>query len=429
MASKNIQINCELPLGMLKSYNTKLNDMDFVLFHLFQHYPDTYGKYYLDLRKSKNNSDRIMILDNSAYEFYIKGKELDWDAYINTIYKLKPDYFILPDTLMNYQKTIEETTSFLTIDYIKEIKKLKEKYNIQPMGVLQGNSTSDFLNCIMEYADLGIKSIAIPFHNSFLADDYGKVSDIDWLEFSDFNLDLPKNQKIEKVESENRKEMDGSTKIVDKLVDKLDNNYARGRINWIHRYFHFLNRFFDYIHLLGSHNPAEINFYKDLKKNSSGDLLISSMDTGYPVKLVIDSYVKSSCKKIVKLGTEKNKPEIIIDEFFDKKLDAKVIKGIEENVKIFKEFATNNPFKNNIKKEKPNIKKDNLIKPVKEKEVKEKLDNKDNNLKVKKVSKFVKNKEVEKNKKEKSIKAAKKGIKEKPTKSVKVKKDTKKKSK
>lgn len=372
---KKININCELPLGMLKSHNTKLNDMDFVLFHLFQHYPDSYGKYYLDLRKSKNNSDRIMILDNSAYEFYIKGEELDWDAYINTIYKLKPDYFILPDTLMNYQKTIEETTSFLTIDYANEIKELKEKYNIQPMAVLQGNSTLDFLNCIMSYADLGIKSIAIPFHNSFLADDYGKVSDIDWGSFSKYNLDLPKNQKTEKVESENRKEMDGSTKIVDKLVDKLDNNYARGRINWIHRYYHFLNRFFDYIHLLGSHNPGEINFYKDLKKNSSGDLLISSMDTGYPVKLTIDSYVKSSGKKIVKLGTEKQKPEIIIDEFFDKKLDNKLIKSIEDNVEIFRKWSGINlekPNKPNIKKEKSNIKKDNLVKPVKEKSVKEK---------------------------------------------------------
>lgn len=372
---KKININCELPLGMLKSHNTKLNDMDFVLFHLFQHYPDSYGKYYLDLRKSKNNSDRIMILDNSAYEFYIKGEELDWDAYINTIYKLKPDYFILPDTLMNYQKTMEETTSFLTIDYANEIKELKEKYNIQPMAVLQGNSTLDFLNCIMSYADLGIKSIAIPFHNSFLADDYGKVSDIDWGSFSKYNLDLPKNQKTEKVESENRKEMDGSTKIVDKLVDKLDNNYARGRINWIHRYYHFLNRFFDYIHLLGSHNPGEINFYKDLKKNSSGDLLISSMDTGYPVKLAVDSYLKSSGKKIVKLGTEKQKPEIIIDEFFDKKLDNKLIKSIEDNVEIFRKWSGINlekPNKPNIKKEKSNIKKDNLIKPVKEKPVKEK---------------------------------------------------------
>lgn len=382
---KKININCELPLGMLKTHNTKLNDMDFVLFHLFQHYPDSYGKYYLDLRKSKNNSDRIMILDNSAYEFYIKGEGLDWDAYINTIYKLKPDYFILPDTLMNYQKTMEETTSFLTIDYANEIKELKEKYNIQPMAVLQGNSTLDFLNCIMSYADLGIKSIAIPFHNSFLADDYGKVSDIDWGGFSKYNLDLPKNQKTEKVESENRKEMDGSTKIVDKLVDKLDNNYARGRINWIHRYYHFLNRFFDYIHLLGSHNPGEINFYKDLKKNSSGDLLISSMDTGYPVKLAVDSYLKSSGKKIVKLGTEKQKPEIIIDEFFDKKLDNKLIKSIEDNVEIFRKLASNNSLKPTIKKEKE-VKE----KPVKEKSVKEKP------------SKLPKEKPVKKKKKEKS---------------------------
>ena len=395
---KKININCELPLGMLKTHNTKLNDMDFVLFHLFQHYPDSYGKYYLDLRNK--NSNRIMILDNSAYEFYIKGEELDWDAYINTIYKLKPDYFILPDTLMNYQKTIEETTSFLTIDYANEIKELKEKYNIQPMAVLQGNSTLDFLNCIMSYADLGIKSIAIPFHNSFLADDYGKVSDIDWGEFSKYNLDLPKNQKVKKVESETKKEMDGSTKIVDKLVDKLDNNYARGRINWIHRYYHFLNRFFDYIHLLGSHNPGEINFYKDLKKNSSGDLLISSMDTGYPVKLTIDSYVKSSGKKIVKLGTEKQKPEIIIDEFFDKKLDNKLIKSIEDNVEIFRKLVSNNSLKPTIKKEKE-VKE----KPVKEKitkSVKVKKETPTKSVKKEKPSKLPKEKPVKKEKKEKS---------------------------
>ena len=270
------------------------------------------------------------------------------------------------------------------------------------MAVLQGNSTLDFLNCIMSYADLGIKSIAIPFHNSFLADDYGKVSDIDWGEFSDYNLDLPKNQKTEKVESENRKEMDGSTKIVDKLVDKLDNNYARGRINWIHRYYHFLNRFFDYIHLLGSHNPGEINFYKDLKKNSSGDLLISSMDTGYPVKLAIDSYLKSSGKKIVKLGTEKQKPEIIIDEFFDKKLDAKVIKGIEDNVEIFRKWSgidLENKKDKLVKKEKHNIKKDNLVKPEKKKPViKEKKESKKEKPKIEKMVK------KEKLAKEKSVK-------------------------
>jgi len=204
--------------------------------------------------------------------------------------------------------------------------------------------------------------------------------------------------------------MDGSTKIVDKLVDKLDNNYARGRINWTHRYYHFLNRFFDYIHLLGSHNPGEINFYKDLKKNSSGDLLISSMDTGYPVKLAVDSYLKSSGKKIVKLGTEKQKPEIIIDEFFDKKLDNKLIKSIEDNVEIFRKWSGINlekPNKPNIKKEKSNIKKDNLIKPVKEKPVKEKP------------SKLPKEKMVKKEKE----------VKEKKEKSVKIKNPSKKKTK
>lgn len=327
-----ISTNCELPLCILKEWNTTLNDMDFVLYHLFLHHKDTYGKYFLTERKKElkmreNKANfgradgryRIMILDNSAYEFYVKGEQIDFDAYMNCVQELKPDYFILPDTLMNKIKTIEDTKTFLTIDYATEIKELREKYNVQPMGVLQGNSVKEMLDCIQEYADLGIQAIAIPFHNSFFADELGQTKHMDWPDFEKNNLGLPKIQQ--KVELINDGENGEPT---EHLVERLDNNYARGRIHFIHKYRHLLNRIFKYVHLLGSHNPLEIRYYKDLK-------LIDSFDTGYPVKLAIE-------KPKTVLGTEKSKPDIIIDEFFDKKLKEDQIKSIIKNIEVFKKI-------------------------------------------------------------------------------------------
>lgn len=327
-----ISINCELPLCMLKEWNTTLNDMDFVLYHLYLHHKDTYGKYFLTERKKElkmranpanfgraTGRYRIMILDNSAYEFYVKGETIDFDAYMKCIQELQPDYFILPDTLMNKNKTLEDTKAFLNIDYVNEIKELREKYNVHPMGVLQGNSVSEMLDCIQEYSDLGIQAIAIPFHNSFFADELGQTKNIDWPDFEKNNLGLPKiTQKVELInDGENGEPREH-------LVERLDNNYARGRIHFIHRYRHLLKMAFKYIHLLGSHNPLEIRYYKDLK-------LVDSFDTGYPVKLAIE-------KPKVVLGTEKCKPDIIIDQFFDKKLKEDQIKSIIKNIEVFKKI-------------------------------------------------------------------------------------------
>ena len=53
-----------------------------------------------------------MILDNSAYEFFVKGQSLDLDKYKEAIIELNPDYYILPDTLMNREKTIMDVLEF-----------------------------------------------------------------------------------------------------------------------------------------------------------------------------------------------------------------------------------------------------------------------------------------------------------------------------
>ena len=68
-----MKINSELPLCML-SCNNQLNEYDFVLFHLYES-NQSYKEYFLNQRI--NHRDRIMIFDNSAYEYYIKGENFN----------------------------------------------------------------------------------------------------------------------------------------------------------------------------------------------------------------------------------------------------------------------------------------------------------------------------------------------------------------
>ena len=282
-----IQKSCELPLGMLnKTQNEKLNDFDFVLFHLYQDHED-YRKYFLKLRKNKSTANRLMFLDNSAYEYFIKGESLDMEAFMGAVQQLKPDFYLLPDTLMNFDKTIQDIEIFLG-DFKKEIMELIS-IGVLPMAVIQGDSVEEMLNCMVIYKEMGIRHICIPFHNSFFKDLSKKIN---WKEFENFNLSK----------------------------DTEDNLYAKGRICFTRMYEHHLSGF-EYVHLLGSHNPLEVHFHKPN--------IIHSIDTGYPVKLAVEN-------PKVKLGEEKSKPHIIIDDFFDKKLTKKQMDRIVENITIFK---------------------------------------------------------------------------------------------
>ena len=81
-----MRTNCELPLCMLDE-NNELNDLDFVLFHLIKTNP-TYRQWVYDQRRL--HPERTMILDNSAYEFFVKGETLDLDEYVELVNDLQP---------------------------------------------------------------------------------------------------------------------------------------------------------------------------------------------------------------------------------------------------------------------------------------------------------------------------------------------------
>lgn len=277
-----MKINCELPNKMLQQ-NAYLNDYDFVLFHLYS-IDKTYREYYQGMRKYRPN--RLMILDNSAYEFFIKGDELDVKGYMTAIQELQPDIFLLPDVLMNKWETILGSQKFI-LKWKSQVKGCPS----QPMAVLQGNTSAELFECANEYKKMGLDRIAIPFHNSFFTT------------YSDGEDHLRNDWRLHT----------GSI--------SEDDEYALGRVVFLRNYQHVLKKF-QHVHLLGSHKPIEKFYEHDFD-------FIKTMDTGYPVKCAIAGY---------ELGKEPQKPDVIIDDFLNEDISLQTQKLISHNIQTFKDY-------------------------------------------------------------------------------------------
>lgn len=278
-------INSELPLTMLKE-NKSLNEYDFVLFHLYQQYPE-YRDYYKEMRRS--NPKRLMILDNSAYEYFVKGETLDQEAFVSAILDLMPDFYILPDTLMDKDKTLKDSFEFLEKYEVRIIQSHPPRpLNVpKPLAVAQGNSEDELFDCLLKYKEAGIRQVALPFHNSFYKEIYADHSSASWrIKFG-------------------------------VLTD--DHRYALGRIQFV-QHARLLLKKFEHVHLLGSHCPYEKLWHPDC---------IKTIDTGYPVKCGIEGH---------ELFREPSKPNIIIDQFMTVPLTDQQRELIISNVIRFKEL-------------------------------------------------------------------------------------------
>ena len=281
-----MKTNCELPLCMMDK-NLELNDFDFVLFHLYQS-NKTYREYYQNMRKE--HPERLMILDNSAYEFFVKGEKLDMLQFKNTIKDLNPDYYILPDVLQDKEKTLSGVQEFLKHYVDKDMIYNPLAVTPKPLAVAQGNTSSELVECFQKYlVELGIDYVGVPFHLEFYK--HMHIDDDILLEFE---------ASYEKT----------------KFMDSEDCLYAMGRVQWVREHEDLLKRF-DKAHMLGSHCPLEKVFYRDFY----------SMDTGYPVKL---GYEKTL------LGFEDRKPTSIIDDFIDAELSYTKKHCIETNINTFR---------------------------------------------------------------------------------------------
>ena len=296
-----IKTNSELPITLLNGWNEKLNDYDFVLFHLYISESE-YKKYFNEMREA--HPERMMIFDNSAYEFFVKGEELDLDKYAEAIIELNPDYYILPDVLMDKEKTVTNILKFKTKQqrYIEsEFEKIGESAP-QPIAVVQGNTIEEFNTCLFLLFNMGYTNIALPFHNSFFKEEIDECDGDIAYEFATAGYNICTE----------------------------DVRYAMGRCMWM-KYWGMKilspngTPRYTMLHFLGSHCPAEKKYLKTLF--SDNDKV--SMDTGYPVKLAINYEV---------LGEEKKKPNIIIDDFMHDKFDNREQKFIADNVNIFKSY-------------------------------------------------------------------------------------------
>lgn len=275
-----MKTNSELPLSLLQDLNQSLNDYDFVLFNLYIS-NEEYREYYKRMRQDE--PDRLMIMDNSAYELYKSGKSLDLNAYRDAILDLQPDIYIVPDTLMNMTETLQKAQQW------QDLRKDLDEMGILPMYVAQGSTFDEMIYCAMEYCDTyKAECVAVPFHNSF---------------FKEIQADPQiENEFIERMGKMNE-----------------DMRYAMGRIQFLSDYDHVFNRF-KYVHLLGSHHPLEKHFYNGLP-------WIKSMDTSYPVKCALEGYV---------LFNESHKPDSVIDDWLTQEIDPKTRQLIVYNVQKFK---------------------------------------------------------------------------------------------
>lgn len=316
---KNFQTSCEVPNPLLE-YNLSLNDFDFVLYHLYRSNP-TYKNYYNRIRKFRHM--RECILDNSAYEFSINGQEFDLDEFILSISELKPDKIIAPDSLGDLQKTIEDLQEFFELCVLRDPLEIKgssggQNYKDHIMPVAQGNSSGQLIESLYEYAYQGYPNVCIPFHNPAFLEDPLDTDSLDFFYYTSSSWDSDRYSNGKKTKK-----------------GRLDDKYALGRVKFIKDNIEFLIDHFDRIHLLGSHNPIE----KKILRRSIGprlpapteltDPLLITMDTGYPVKCGIAGLV---------LGSETEKPDLILDDFIGAELDSKTKNLIIQNIYKFRTY-------------------------------------------------------------------------------------------
>lgn len=265
----------ESPLCLL-SDSFFYNDYNFILFHLLKKYPK-YKEFY------KNNHHILSILDNSAYEFYVNKEKFDEKEFIKEIEDFNPTYYIIPDKLMDKDLTIQ-----LFENWIKKYFDIPNKRMI----VIQGKTFEEWVECYMYfyYNQEHFDYVGISFYYDFL-----KI--------------IGKSLNVLKFATE-------------------DYYYALGRrylIKWIVDNNLLMEKPY---HLLGSHiGGEEFKWYKNFEWN-----FIKTIDSGLPIKFGI---------KNIKFDTwiNQRKPNVILDDFINKKLTKKQIETIKYNVEQFKNLV------------------------------------------------------------------------------------------
>lgn len=119
----------EAPISIFNQVQAQ-TDGDYALVNLFETYPE----YYMQMHDAVK-AGREVILDNGVFEL---GEAFDSEVFARWVEQLKPTYYIVPDVLENYPKTVQRFVQFRD-----EFPNLPGKV----MAVAQGATPKDFIQC------------------------------------------------------------------------------------------------------------------------------------------------------------------------------------------------------------------------------------------------------------------------------------------
>lgn len=256
-----MKVSHEVPLFLMEQ-SRSFNDFDYALVHLFEQSED----YYLFFKESLLRG-REVILDNSVFEL---GHPVDESFYQEWILKLNPTYFIAPDYFCHSLKTIQS---------VKKWALFSEKYNKPMIGVIQGNSIQEFVDCYSQIEPY-CQKVAISFAQPL---------------FSALHPDLPIDHA----------RMLGRVELIGQLIES-------GVINLEKEH-----------HLLGLALPQELLYYRDLD-------FIASVDSSSPI---VHGYLGVEYSSF---GLAKKDPLKLVDIMFK---EPENIPIILRNVEHFKNFS------------------------------------------------------------------------------------------
>jgi hypothetical protein len=136
-------VSHELP-HVLAVDNDRYNDYMFILLHRYIEDPI--------YQRIVDDYDGFKIMDNSCFEL---GSAVSNKLIFEYFHIIKPDVFVLPDTLGDKEATLTRSLEFLD-----EYPELAE----YAMGVIQGNSIPEFISCYRKFVNVpGLAMIGIPF--------------------------------------------------------------------------------------------------------------------------------------------------------------------------------------------------------------------------------------------------------------------------
>lgn len=250
-------ISHEVPLALLNE-SRNFNDYDYALVHLFETNPE-----YLDFYKKSIEQGRVVILDNSVFEL---EEAFDADKFKHWVRETKPTYYIIPDVLDNAEQTI------------KNIKEWKKDVPGQTIGVVQGQTFEEAVDCYLQIKDL-VDCVAVSFNCKFYESEQGGTIYDKWAS--------------------------GRIRFINYLSSNLQNTTP--------------------VHLLGCSLPQEFQAYQDERFN-----FIRSVDTSNPIVHAINNI------KYTERGLDTKVSTKLIEYMNEDKFDMDLL---QHNIKAFRHFC------------------------------------------------------------------------------------------